>query len=63
MEVWVVQAKHVFDDDYEIIGIYKDEIEAFMAKRSYLNYKENTGLSRTAFTFKEEKYEVGKMYY
>jgi len=61
MEVWLLKARHVFDDDYEPIGIYASEMDVYMAKQLFLIKKEECGLDRKAFNFMEEKYVVGKM--
>lgn len=62
-EVWLVQVKHKFDENYEVLGIFENEIDVDTAKKTYLEYKARCGLSSDEFSFMETSYILGNIEY
>lgn len=63
MDLWLVKVKHTYDEHYEIVGIFGDTYDIIAAKELYLRNKEEAGLSREEFTFKESKHVLGDINY
>ena len=63
MELWLVKVKHIYDNDYDILGIFESEIDVESAKILYLSHKEKCGLKANEFTFSQSKYLLGKVEY
>ena len=63
MDLWLVEVKHIYDDSYEVLGIFELESDIIVAKKLYLSNKENIGLRSEEFAFRESKYALGTIYY
>lgn len=63
MDLWLVEVKHTYDEYYEIVGIFGTESDIISAKELYLRNKEDAGLKREEFTFRESKYILGEINY
>ena len=63
MELWMLAASHVYDDGYEVVGIFSSESEMNEAKKLYLDNKEKCGLGRKAFSFRIGNFVLNEMYY
>ena len=63
MDLWLLQVKHRYDDEYEVVGIFETESDVMVAENLYLQNKEEAGLNRDEFTFSKSKYELGNIEY
>lgn len=61
--LWLVEVKHTYDEHYEVVGIFGSEEDIIVAKELYLEKKEEAGLNKSEFTFKESKYVLGEVNY
>lgn len=63
MNLWLVEVKHTYDEYYEVVGIFGSESDIIVAKELYLRNKEDVGLKREEFTFRESKHILGDVNY
>ena len=63
MDLWLVEVKHTYDEYYEVVGIFGNESDIIVAKELYLRNKEDAGLKREEFTFRESKHTLGEINY
>lgn len=63
MDLWLLQAKHIYDEYYSVVGIYNSEHDVEVAKNLYLDKQEDAGLTRSNFYFIESKHELGDIEY
>ena len=63
MDLWLLQVKHRYDEEYEVVGIFETESDVMVAENLYLQNKEEAGLNRDEFTFSKSKYELGNIEY
>lgn len=63
MDLWLLQVKHRYDENYEVVGIFETESDVMVAENLYLKHKEEIGLQRNEFTFSRSKYELGNINY
>lgn len=63
MDLWLIEVKHTYDEHYEVVGIFGSEEDIIVAKDLYLKKKEEAGLNRSEFSFRESKYALGEVNY
>lgn len=63
MDLWLVEVKHTYDEHYEVVGIFGSDSDIITAKELYLRNKEDVGLKREEFAFRESKYILGDVNY
>lgn len=63
MDLWLLQVKHRYDENYEVVGIFENESDVMVAENLYLQNKEEAGLKKDEFMFSKNKYELGNIEY
>ena len=60
MELCLLEVKHRYDEDYEVVGIFFEE-DVDKAKATYLRDKKEAGLNEDEFDFRKRTYVLGQV--
>lgn len=63
MNLCLLEVKHIYDEENEVVGIFATDSDVEVAKNLYLKNKEDLGLKKNEFTFRVSHYVLGDIQY
>lgn len=63
MEVFVLEVKHIYDEEFETCGIFTSETNMKTGKKEYLKAKQKESFKLDEFRFTHTKMELDRVYF